>query len=814
MPKPSSRTHAYQLPLKLPLRLTLLAAFTLQVAGAVSLVGYLSFRSGQRAVSDLSSQLRSELTSRIERELRTYFETPHELNRLNAAAFARGELDIINSQYGEGQLYQQMKIAPTVAFVYCGSANRGEFFGVLRTSNTNARGPASNTDLLQLSYSNGETGFLRQYYQLDVNGDRTHLIRQTDQPYDARQRPWYSAATSRQRPAWTDIYIAFTTGLPNITASLPVYDKSGRQLLGVCGTDVVLPDEFRNFLRDLDIGETGQAFVVDRDGTLISNSTNEPLMKGEGDTATALPAVESQDDLVRGTATYLQNRFGGFEQIQNAQQLEFQLNGQRQFLEVVPFQDQFGLDWLIVVTVPEADFMGQIAANTRNTIILALVALGMAITGGGIVARWVTQPVLNLTRASKAMAQGNLAQHVDESTPIIELETLAHSFNSMTGQLHDSFEALRQSEATNRAIVTNIPDLMICARRDGTYLDIVGSDRLKNISGTQKFSPGNTVQDSLPPDLAALRMHHIHQALDTGEPQVYEQRLILDGQAQDEEVRVLVLSEAEVLIMVRDITARKQNEKLREENLRLGTELDVVRQIQQLILPKTEELERVRGLDIAGFMEPTSFVGGDYYDVLETDNVVTLGIGDVTGHGLESGMLMLMTQTAVRTLQEIRERDPVKFLDTLNRTLYQNVQRMNSEKNLTLAILNYAEGRVSISGQHEETLVVRADGKIERVDTMDLGLPIGLDDDIADFIDHTSVALAPGDGVVLYTDGIPEAYNPAKKQYGMERLCHAISQHWQNSAEGVKQAVIKDVRDFIGSQKVFDDITLVVLKKQ
>ena len=100
------------------------------------------------------------------------------------------------------------------------------------------------------------------------------------------------------------------------------------------------------------------------------------------------------------------------------------------------------------------------------------------------------------------------------------------------------------------------------------------------------------------------------------------------------------------------------------------------------------------------------------------------GIDDITGHGLESGILMLMTQTAVRTLQEIKESDPVKFLDSLNRTLYHNVQRTDSDKNLTLAILNYSEGRVSISGQHEETLLVRSVGHIKRIDTMDLGLHI------------------------------------------------------------------------------------------
>ena len=254
------------------------------------------------------------------------------------------------------------------------------------------------------------------------------------------------------------------------------------------------------------------------------------------------------------------------------------------------------------------------------------------------------------------------------------------------------------------------------------------------------------------------------------------------------------------------------NEQLKDENRRMGAELNVARQLQQMVLPKPEELE-IEGIDLAGFMEPADEVGGDYYDVLSTDGVVTIGIGDVTGHGLESGILMLMTQTAVRTLQEVKERDPIRFLDTLNRTLYRNVQRMDSEKNLTLAILNYSQGKVSISGQHEETIVVREGGKIEMIDMMDLGLPIGMDDDIADFLDNTIVELNSGDGVVLYTDGIPEAFNMDKKQYGMERLCDVIGKNWQLTAEEIKQAIIDDVREFIDKQKVFDDITLVVLKQ-
>ncbi len=256
------------------------------------------------------------------------------------------------------------------------------------------------------------------------------------------------------------------------------------------------------------------------------------------------------------------------------------------------------------------------------------------------------------------------------------------------------------------------------------------------------------------------------------------------------------------------------NERLKAENLRMSAELAITRQLQQMILPKDQELSEIEGLEIAGFMEPADEVGGDYYDVVKHDGRVKIGIGDVTGHGLESGVLMIMAQTAVRTLLASNETDPVKFLNVVNRTLYDNVQRMNSDKTLTLCLLDYHDRTLRLSGQHEEMLVVRNGGLVERIDTIDLGFPIGLEPDISDFVAETQVQLNPGDLVVLYTDGITEAENMNKLPYGLERLCDLIQHNWQSSAAEIKQIVIEDVRQHIGEQKVYDDITLLVLKQQ
>ncbi|TYC64470.1 SpoIIE family protein phosphatase [Rhodobacterales bacterium] len=254
------------------------------------------------------------------------------------------------------------------------------------------------------------------------------------------------------------------------------------------------------------------------------------------------------------------------------------------------------------------------------------------------------------------------------------------------------------------------------------------------------------------------------------------------------------------------------NQRLKTENVRLGAELDVARRIQEMVLPRHSELEDIPQIEIAGFMEPADEVGGDYYDVLFDDSHIKVGIGDVTGHGLESGVLMLMVQSVARALQEQGDRDPVAFLEVLNRAVYKNIERTKSDKHLTLAFVDYQDGKVTLSGQHEEVLIIRANGESERFDTIDLGFPIGLEEDISPFVATLDVGFGPQDILVLHTDGITEAENANGDLYGLDRLSDCVHANREKSAKGVAEAVIADLKAHIGGHKVFDDITLVVLK--
>ncbi|MBF0137952.1 MAG: SpoIIE family protein phosphatase [Magnetococcus sp. DMHC-1] len=287
---------------------------------------------------------------------------------------------------------------------------------------------------------------------------------------------------------------------------------------------------------------------------------------------------------------------------------------------------------------------------------------------------------------------------------------------------------------------------------------------------------------------------------------------------------------------------RQLNESLKQENLRLGAELMVARQIQQMVLPRQTELLIHDHLDMAAFMEPASEVGGDYYDILQgEDGRLLIGIGDVTGHGLESGVLMLMTQSMVRILFSFPEIEVGMRLELFNRALFANINRMASDKNLTLVLVDYTPGissdgeysgagaglspgkdqteyspagHLRISGQHESLLVVRQAGDLTVVDTQELGFPIGLVDNILPYVNATTLTLDRGDVVILYTDGITEAANLHQELYGLERLCQVAVRNRHLEAEEIKEAVVADVKRHVGAQTIYDDLTLVILKQK
>ncbi|WNZ25662.1 HAMP domain-containing protein [Leptolyngbya sp. NK1-12] len=429
------------------LRAILLIPFVLQIAGAVALTGYLSLRNGQQSVNQVASRLRNEYSNRINQHLESYLVSARHLSQMNGTAM---ELGLLNPKDldGLGHLFwRQMQIydAGYINFVADDDfVAAGRFY--------------PNSPITIDLMSPRKYGTKDVYsYTTDQVGNR--LRSQTVvQNYDFKRERWYQATVKAGKPTWTLFQWEVEPYYLSLAASYPVYDAK-RNLVGISWTEQRLW-EISQFLQRLNVSSTGGTFIIERNGLLIASSTrDEPFAMVNG-RPKRLSASESQDQLIRSTVNYLQQHFAGLDQIQKAEQVDFQSNGERQFVQVTPWQDVWGIDWLIVVVMPESDFMGQINAYTRTTILLCLGALALATLLGLYTSRWIAKPLLQLNQVSKAIAAGQLDQSVNESNRVGEIGELAKSFNQMAQQLRASFGALEQAnrelEQANEELETRV----------------------------------------------------------------------------------------------------------------------------------------------------------------------------------------------------------------------------------------------------------------------------------------------------------------------------------------------------------------------
>jgi DNA-binding LacI/PurR family transcriptional regulator/serine phosphatase RsbU (regulator of sigma subunit) len=250
-----------------------------------------------------------------------------------------------------------------------------------------------------------------------------------------------------------------------------------------------------------------------------------------------------------------------------------------------------------------------------------------------------------------------------------------------------------------------------------------------------------------------------------------------------------------------------QREKAEKE--RLERELEIATHIQTSILPRNLLVEN---LEIAATMLPATEVGGDYYDVLPGPGGCWLGIGDVAGHGLRPGLVMMMLQSIVAALgRNDFGAAPRDVLQVVNAVLYDNVrERLGQDEHATLSLIRYfSSGELVFAGAHEDLLILRAaTGKCERIPT--LGTWVGATKDIAEATEDQHARLNDGDLLLLYTDGAIEATNGAGQQYGIDRLCADLTSVQDKSVTQIRDHLLASVCAFLAVQE--DDIALLVAR--
>jgi adenylate cyclase len=370
-----------------------------QIAVAVGLTGLISYINGQKAVNNVASQLREQLAIRIGSHVSTYLASPHLVLGTLENQFKLGLLSPKNlmepnnlSQI-ERYLWQQSYLFDSVSYLLMAN-EQGEYVGVEKSD-----GGKRTIDL-----ANPNTDGKFSTYNTDSDGNRDQRLKVSGK-YDPRDRPYYKTAIKTGKQSWTEVYNAFGyENRPTITASQPVYRQLAngqRELLGVVGVDLIL-SQISQFLSDMEISKSGMAFIIEPSGQLIATSTGEAVItQDEKKQNHRVMAATSQNALIRSTAEYLQQHYGGLKIEQDAQ-LAYSADGKHNFVEVRSLK-QFDLQWVVVVVIPESDFMGQIQENSRTTFLLCLGSLVVASVVGLLTARKLTRPILTLSSAATAI---------------------------------------------------------------------------------------------------------------------------------------------------------------------------------------------------------------------------------------------------------------------------------------------------------------------------------------------------------------------------------------------------------------------------
>jgi diguanylate cyclase (GGDEF)-like protein len=419
--------------LKVPLPWMLILPFIIQVTAVVTVVGYLAHRNGQESVADLTEQLMDGATSRVNEKLVGYLASPTLVNQAMSDTIAQNlitlDLERPNPKI-DRYLLDQMRLYPNLAWISLGT-EKGSNVGIWR--------PGENRPL-QIAMANAENQYFGTYYATNDQG-RTQKLKVEKPAFKVKTRPWYQQAVAAKQPIWTNIYPGFTAGTIFLAGSQPLYDPQGK-LAGVIGTDISLTN-IQDFLSRNRVSPGSETFVVERSGLLVASSGREPTFDVPANQEPArLSMLQSKTPLIKATAEALNRRSVALPQLQS-HRFQFSRDRQNYLVQVRPFKLNGGLDWLIVVVVPEADVMARIKSGTSNTFLLCLSALVAVSLLNILISRWLIKPITAISRASQNITQGDFSRRLIEPR-IRELAVLSNSFNHMSEEIERSRSQLEE----------------------------------------------------------------------------------------------------------------------------------------------------------------------------------------------------------------------------------------------------------------------------------------------------------------------------------------------------------------------------------
>ncbi|MGI0482782.1 PAS domain-containing protein [Geminocystis sp. CENA526] len=535
---------------KIPLYWLLVLQFTIQVTSIVGIIGFLSYRSGEKTVSILAQQLTDKIGDRIQEKVTNNFNLPRIVAKSNASILRQGYLNGYDLNQVERHYIEQLKIIPRLSTVAIANED-GEFLSVER--------PFSDSLIIRrLDQTNPNREFYR--YQADRNG-QNKILKETRNNYnphnDPPGNPWYLKAKNNP-DGLSIINVTLSQGqdkpILQLLQILPFYNNQGK-FEGVLGASIYLT-QLGDFLQEINQNHRGQVFIIDRTGLLIGTSTGEtPFDKTPKDNLKdnvnvqnrRLKAINSSNPLTVAISELLTSQGDLNTSFQNSQQLQLTYEKEKYFIRVTPIHEE--LDWLLVTAISEAEFMTEIRENLFNTLYLTIFALIIAI----LVSLWTSR---RITRSLSRLSDITYAFTNQHSVPVIplskikEIALLSQSVKDMIDSLSETerirenyTQELEREVAQKTAILTqsharfekltSASPAVIYSMRENlvtqeTYFDYISPavEDINEISVTEGLKDSNVILDQMHPDDRESYQLAVNKALETNQSFQLEWRII------------------------------------------------------------------------------------------------------------------------------------------------------------------------------------------------------------------------------------------------------------------------------------------------
>ncbi len=388
--------------------------FVCQVTLTTLAVSYLAFKHGQNAVNTVVANLLSEILERAEERLQSFIQDAPRVNAMNRATIEMGELDLNDHHRWLTHFWRQKDQFPSVSYFTVAEPG-GEWVGL----QTHA----------QLMWHATEHSSGIHSYAISSNGKRQTKLANRVDIYDTLSRDWFRLPLEHRRQIWTPIYVWANPRVLSMTLSDPLLTPDG-EVSAVVAVDMTLGD-IHDYLQTLEIGKTGYAFLLERNGLLIATSAAPlPFVEYDGKPQ-RIPAAEYLNPRVAQVSSNLIQQFGSFANIDVRQQLRFGQGNDEEHVMVSPFSDSFGLDWLLVVVVPAADFMDDIYAGTRRTVLIGFGILVLTTVFGVIYSGHISKPMQTLSERIQRVQALELDNEFDVGSHVAEVDALAHALSRM-----------------------------------------------------------------------------------------------------------------------------------------------------------------------------------------------------------------------------------------------------------------------------------------------------------------------------------------------------------------------------------------------